>query len=78
MPNSTDEAQLRVVLMHARTSYFALAPAGGWTEITALDITGIGATKAAQRPGSNPLLTAALWLKQSVGDPMFIVRATKV
>ena len=28
--------------------------------------------------GSNPFMQAALWLKQSVGDPMFVVRATKV
>jgi SAM-dependent methyltransferase len=55
-------------------SYFALSPAGGWTDIQGLDITGSGVAAA----GSNPFMQAALWLKQSVGDPMFVVRATKV
>jgi SAM-dependent methyltransferase len=55
-------------------SYFALSPRGGWADITGLDITGSGV-----RPkDNNPLILAALWLKQSVGDPMFVVRATKV
>ena len=55
-------------------SYFALSPAGGWTDITSLDITGTGAKP---KDPNNPFLLAALWLKQSVGDPMFVVRATK-
>ena len=57
-------------------SYFALSPKGGWKEITALDITGTGAKKPPQ--GANLFEMAAGWLKQSVGDPMFVVRATKV
>lgn len=56
-------------------SYFALSPAGGWTEITAFDITGTG-LKA--KDSNNPFEKVALFLKQSVGDPMFVVRATKV
>ena len=71
--NSGDAGRRKIV-----GSYFALAPAGGWADITGLDITGIGVTKAAAKGGANPLLLAALWLKQSVGDPMFVVRATKV
>jgi len=70
--NSGDAGRRKII-----ASYFALAPASGWTDITALDITGIGTTKAAAKPGINPLLLAALWLKQSIGDPMFVVRATK-
>lgn len=57
-------------------SYFALSPAGGWKDITALDITGAGASSFQQ--GANPLQLAAAWLKIAVGDPMFVVRATKV
>ena len=55
-------------------SYFVLSPPGGWTDITSYDITGMGAKP---KDPNNPLLLAALWLKQSVGDPMFVVRATK-
>jgi hypothetical protein len=44
------------------------------TDITSLDITGTGAKP---KDPNNPFLLAALWLKQSVGDPMFVVRATK-
>jgi SAM-dependent methyltransferase len=50
-------------------SYFGCSPPGGWKEITALDIRAGG-------PGdvlSDPLS----WLKTAVGDPMFVVRATR-
>lgn len=57
-------------------SYFALSPAHGWKDITALDITGAGVPTP--NPGENPLLFATSWLKTAVGDPMFVVRATKV
>ena len=66
-----DEGRRKIV-----GSYFALSPKGGWTDITALDITGSGVKQAQE--GANPLMWAALWLKQSVGDPMFVVRATKL
>ena len=60
-------------------SYFALSPPAGWSDISALDITGLGVARAQEKAaaGGNPLMWAALWLKQSVGDPMFVVRATK-
>ena len=51
-------------------SYFALSPRGGWTDITTLDITGTGGGDT----GFSPLS----WLKAAVGDPMFVVRATRV
>ena len=51
-------------------SYFGLSPKGGWKDIKAYDITGIGGAGAAIE-GQNPLFAAALsWLKSSVGDPM--------
>ena len=57
-------------------SYFACSPPGGWTDITALDITGAGAPP--MKLGDNPFQLAIQKLKASVGDPMFVVRATKV
>ena len=68
---SGDEGRRKIV-----GSYFALSPPGGWTDITALDITAKGVTRDEAK--GNPLMLAAMWLKQSVGDPMFVVRATKV
>ena len=66
-----DKGRMRIV-----GSYFALSPKGGWTEIAALDITGIGAQPAANE---NPVVAAALsFLKKSVGDPMFVVTAEKM
>lgn len=60
-------------------SYFALSPKGGWTDIQALDITSYGVDSAMKKAqeAKNPMAMAALWLKQSVGDPMFVVRAVK-
>ena len=60
-------------------AYFALSPPNGWSEIEALDITELGVARAQDKAkeGGNPLMWAALWLKQSVGDPMFVVRASK-
>ena len=65
-----DEGRRKIV-----GSYFALSPQGGWTDIEALDITGYGSKST--EAGDNPLQKMALWLKASVGDPMFVVRATK-
>ena len=59
-------------------SYFALSPKGGWGDITAVDITALGTKQAQQKAGANPLMLAALFLKSASGDPMFVVRATKL
>ena len=53
-------------------SYFALSPKGGWRDITALDISGIGEPAA-----QDPVAFALSFLKKSVGDPMYVVTATK-
>ena len=39
---SADDAGRRKIV----ASYFALAPASGWADITALDITGAGAVRS--------------------------------
>lgn len=67
-----DEGRRKIV-----ASYFALSPKGGWSDIEAYDITGIGGAGPAI-DGQNPIIAAALsFLKNSVGDPMFVVMATK-
>jgi SAM-dependent methyltransferase len=65
-----DQGRRRIV-----GSYFALSPKDGWADIKSYDITGIGKNVF---EGQNPLVAAALnLLKNSVGDPMFVVTARK-